>query len=205
MNIKGRKKRKDAAAAADRGLKLLAEHRHEEAYGFLREAVQQFPEEPEIRMHYAHSLLAVRPEDAVSEVKKAIDLSPDDPVRLTRAAGILFGMGHVDTASSYATRARELAPPNFPFMSDLTHLDGHFATREGNYELAEERFRSALEHEPTNEIFAADFARFLSEQGRRSEALAIVEEAVARTERKEPLERLRDELLNQADPLGDQN
>lgn len=200
MNIRGRKKRKEAAAAADQGLRLLGERRHEEAYAFLREAIHQFPDDPDLRMHYAHCLLAVRPEDAVPEVIQAIELGPDEPIRLTRAAGILFGMGRVETARSYATRARELAPPDFPFMSDLIHLDSHFAALEGKDELAEKGFRLALEQEPNSEIFAVDLAKFLSERGRQVEALEIIDEAVVRTERKEPLERLRGELLGEAGP-----
>ena len=171
MTIRSRKNRKKVAVAADQGLKLLAEQRHEEAYRFLEGATRQFPDDPDIRMHYAHSLLAVRPEDAVPEITKAIELGPDEPVRLTRAAGILFKMGQVETARSYATRAKQLAPPGFLFMSYLINLDGHFAALEGLDELAEEHFRLAVEQEPDGEVFAVDLAKFLSERGRREEAL----------------------------------
>lgn len=198
--LRDRKRKKEAAAAADRGLRLLAERRHEEAYAFFDEAVHQFPDEPDIRMHYAHSLLPVRPEDAVPEVIKAIELGPDEPIRLTRAAGILFKMGQIDTARLYATRAKELAPPNFMFMPDLIHLDSHFAALEGKDELAEEGFRLALEEEPSSEIFAVDLAQFLAQRDREAEALEIIDEALMRTKRPEPLERLRSELPGESDP-----
>jgi Flp pilus assembly protein TadD len=194
VRLKGRKQRKEVGAAADRGLRLLAEKRYQEAHEGLAQAVQQFPDDPELRMHYAHTLLAVRPEKAVPEVAKAIELEPNEPIRLTRAAGILFKMGQVETARSHVTHAKELAPPNFMFMPDLIHLDGHFAALEEKNELAEKNFRVAVEQAPTNAIFAVDLARFLSERGQRAEALEVIDEAMARTENKEPLQRLRGEL-----------
>jgi Flp pilus assembly protein TadD len=194
MRIKGRKQRKEVGAATDRGLRLLAEKRYQEAHEFLAQAVQQFPDDPELRMHYAHTLLAVCPEQVVPEVVKAIELGPNEPIRLTRAAGILFKMGQLETARSYVTHAKELAPPNFMFMPDLIHLDGHFAALEEKDELAEENFRLAVEQAPNNASFAADFAQFLSERGQRAGALKVIDEAMARTENTEPLQRLRGEL-----------
>jgi Flp pilus assembly protein TadD len=145
-------------------------------------------------MNYAHTLLAVCPEEAVPEIVKTIELGPNEPIRLTRAAGILFKMGQRETARSYVTHAKELAPPNFMFMPDLIHIDGHFAALEGKDDLAEENFRLAVEQAPNNAIFAADLARFLSDRGRRAEALEVIDEAMARSENKEPLQRLRGEL-----------
>lgn len=198
MNVRGRKKKKEAAAAAARGLRLLAERKHEEAYAFLQEEVQRFPDEPDIRMHYAHSLLAIRPEDAVPEIIKAIEMGPDEPVRLTRAAGILFKMGEVETARSYTTCAKELAPPNFSFKAYLLNLDSHFAALEGKDESAEEGFRLAMEQEPEGETFAVDLAQFLADRDRLPEALEVIDEALPRARRREPLERLRGELVGGA-------
>lgn len=195
MGLRDRKKRKDAAAASHRGLKLLAERRRQEAYDFLGKAVQQFPDEPEIRMHYATSLLAVRPADAVSETKKAISLDPDEPIRLTRAASLLFSLDEIETARVYATRAKELAEPDFSFFPELINLDGNFAALEGKDELAEQDLREAVEQDPSGETFAVDLAKFLSDRDRQEEALAVIDQALPRTPRKEPLERLRSELL----------
>lgn len=195
MHIGGRKKKREAAAAADQGLRLLAKGRRQEAYAFLERAVHRFPDDPDVRMHYADSLLAVRPQDAIPEITKAIELGPDEPIRLTRAAGILFKMGQVETARSYATRAKDLASPDFLFMPYLVNLDSHFAALEGKDDVAEEGFRLAVEQEPDGETFAVDLAKFLSDRDRQEEALAVIDQALPRTPRKEPLERLRSELL----------
>jgi Flp pilus assembly protein TadD len=194
MRIRGRKQKKELAAAKDRALRLLAQKRRQEAHDFLEQAVQQFPDDPEIRMQYATTLLEIRPDDAAPELIKAIELDPKDPIRLTGAAGILFKMGDVETARSYATHAKELAPDDFLFMPELICLDGHFAALEDNDELAEENFRLAVVREPSNAIVAVDLAQFLSERGRRAEALEVIDEAMARTENKEPLQRLQAEL-----------
>lgn len=194
MVLKGRKQRKEVAAAIDRGLRLLAEKRRQEAHDFLEQAVQKFPDDPEIRMHYATSLLAINPEDAVAEAAKAIELDPDEPIRLTRAANMLFNMGQIDQARSYAARAKELARPDFLFYPALLNLDGHFAAIDGNDELAEERLRLAVEREPSGGMLAVDLAKFLAERDRQEEALEVIDEALTLTEHKEPLQRLRGEL-----------
>ena len=200
MNIRERKKRKEAAVAAARGLQLLAERKHGEAHAFLQEDVQRFPDDADIRMHYAHSLLATRPDEAIPEIKKAIETDPDEPVRLTRAAGIVFKLGDVETARSYAKRAKELAPPNFPFEAYLINLNSHFAALEGKDESAEEGFRLAIEQEPDGETFAADLAQFLADRDRLPEALEVIEEALPRAGRREVLERLRGQLLGETEP-----
>jgi len=194
-----KKQKKELAEATRRSLRLVAEGRNEEAYDFLEQAVQRFPEDPAIRLQYATTLLAIRPNEAVSEVIKAIDLDPNEPMRLTGAAGILFKMGDVETARLYATRAKELAPPDFSFMPYLINLDAHFAALEGKDDQAEEGFRDAVEQEPDGEIFAVDLAQFLAKRGRQPEALEIIDTTLPLTKRKEPLERLRSELLGQSD------
>lgn len=200
MKIKGRKQKRELAAATDTSLKLLAEFRAQEAFEYLAEAVQRFPSDPELRLLYGTSLLAVRPEDGVSETIKAIELDPDNPMRLARAAGILFKMGRVDTARSYVARAKRLAPPNFLFAPDLIYLDSHFAALDGNDDVAEKGFRLALKQEPSGEMFAFDLAKFLAERGRRAEALHVIDEALPRAKQREPLDRLRDELLAETEP-----
>lgn len=145
-------------------------------------------------MHYATSLLPINPEAAVAEAVKAIELDPDEPLRLTRAANMLFHMGRTDRARSYAARAKELAKPGFLFYPALLNLEGHFAAIDGNDELAEERLRLALEQEPDGGAFAVDLARFLAERDRKEEALGIIDDVLTLTEHKESLQRLRGEL-----------
>lgn len=200
MNTRGRKTKKELAGAIEQGHKLLAERRDQDAYEFLEKAIRQFPDDPEIRLHWAISLLAVRPQDALPEIAKAIEMDPNEPMRLTRAAGIVITMGDVETARSYATRAKELAPENFPFRVHLLSLDSHFAALEGKDKLAEEGFRRAIEREPDGEMLAVDLAQFLADRDRLREALEVIDEALPRARRRKPLERLRVELLSETEP-----
>lgn len=95
----------------------------------------------------------------------------------------------------YAAQAKELAPSDFLFDAALLNLDGNFAALDGNDELAEERLRLAGEREPSGGMFAVDLAKFLEKRNRRAEALEVIDEALPRTKRPNPLERLRSEIL----------
>jgi tetratricopeptide (TPR) repeat protein len=204
MRIRGRNQSKKLASAIEQGHRLIAAGREQEAYEFLEKGIQEFPDDPEIRLLWGTTLLGVRPQDAAPGIVRAIELGPDEPGRLTRAAGILFKIGQIDTARSYASRAKELAPPDFLLMAYLLNLDSHFAALEGKDELAEAGFRRAIEQEPNSATFVVDLAQFLAERGRRVEALEIVEEALTRAKRKEPLERCRSELLRGSAPPEEQ-
>lgn len=189
-----RRKQKRLEAAIEKGQRLLVEGRYEENFEFLREAVQRFPDDPEIRLLYATSLLEVRPDDAVREAVKAIDLDPDEPIRLTRAASMLFNRGEFDRARSYATRAAELTPSGFLFTAELTSLVGLLGALDGEEELAEEALRAAMELKPDQERLARDLAKFLADRDRTKEAVEVINQALKVTKTKEQLERLRDEI-----------
>lgn len=182
------------AAAIEKGRRFQAEGRYKENQAILEEAVQRFPDDPEIRLLYATSLLEVRPDDAISEAIKAIELDPEEPIRLTRAAGLLFHMAEIETSRSYVTRATELAPTDFPFMPELRNLDGLLAAHDGKDSLAEEGLRAAVASEPAREAFARDLAKFFADRDRAGEAVEVIDQALTVTEEKEKLERLRAEI-----------
>lgn len=191
-------RRLELPVVIEQGRRLLAAEREQRAYEYLEKWIQRFPDDPDLRLLWATSLSEVRPQEAVPEVVKAIEMDPDEPIRLTRAAGIAFTMGDVETARSYATRAKELAPSNFPLQANLLNLDSHFAALEGKDELAEKGFRLAIEQEPDGETFAVDLCQFLADRDRRPEALEVIDEALPHSRRRESLERLRGELLGEA-------
>ncbi len=176
--------------------KLLVEKLDNELVAFMENAVARFPKDPEIRIFYASSLLPFRPEDVPWQVATAIQLEPDNPWRLTRAASMLFGLGEVEAARSYAGHAARLAPEGFEFAPELASLGGVLAAMEGEDVLAEELFRGALEEEPNRPDFALDFARFLADRNRAEEALAIIDSALAVAPHHAKLNSLRDDLSN---------
>lgn len=190
-----RKKDKKLGEVTARSQRFLAEGRHEENLAYLEDGVvKRFPDDPEIRLLYGTALLGVRPRVGLSEIAKAIELDPDDPIRLTRAAHIMYSMKQFDRARSYAKRAKELAPENFVFGPELLSLESNFAALDGNDELAEEGLRLAVEREPKMEALAFDLAKFLVDRGRQREALVVIDEALERTKQKKYLKRLRAEI-----------
>jgi Flp pilus assembly protein TadD len=189
-----RRQRDDRAAAVERGHKLLGSHQEQEAIKFLSGAVQQFPDDPEIRVLYASILLAVRPDDVAAEAAKAVELGPNDPVILVRAGHLLFGRGDRNAARSCAARAKELVQPDFILMSGLLNLEGLLAAVEGRDDLAEEKLRAAWEGDPSFAASAVDLAKFLANRARQVEALEVIDEALKYAKQKVELERLRSEI-----------
>lgn len=155
-------KKRDTWPTIQRGRELLVAGSQDEARAYLAEAVDRFPDSAEIRLLYASTLLAIRPENGVREVRTAIELDPDEPNRLARAADLMFSMARSDESREYASRARELGGSDFLFSPELTRLEADFALQDGDEEAAEKGYRRAVELEPENEALAADLAKFLA-------------------------------------------
>ena len=153
-----------------------------ENFELLEKAVQQFQDDPEIRLLYATILLKFRPDDVASQASKAVDLAPDNPRILVRAGHLMFNRGAVEAARSCAARADELAQPGFVLMSDLANLHGLLDAFDKEYDLAEENFRSAVEGQPDNASFAVDLAKFLAARARPAEAIEVLDRALERTD-----------------------
>lgn len=189
-----RRNQKRLAAAIHRGGTLLVEQRYEEFHQFLQEAVQEFPEDAEVQLLYATSLLDVRPDDVVPEAIKAVELAPNDAMMLTQAASLILNRGDVEAARPYVTRAEELAPEGFIFMAELKGLAGQIRAHDGDDEFAEDALRSAVELKPDQEGLARDLAEFLADRYRMEEAVEVIDRALKLAKKKEQLERLRVEI-----------
>jgi Flp pilus assembly protein TadD len=173
---------------------LLVEGRAEELLTFSEGAVELFPLDPELRLMYALALAPVDREKARWEAARSIQLDTDDPGRLIRAARLMLNLGEADTARSYAARAAQFAPEDFVFAPELNAVGGILAAIAGEFAFAEDALRAAHAAEPDRETFARDLARFLSEQGRRDEAVAILDNAIDAGADADDLERVRDEI-----------
>jgi predicted Zn-dependent protease len=77
---------------------LLATQKKQEAMEFLGEAVQQFPDDPDIRLLYASILLGFSPDKVAAEAARAVELAPDDPVILVRAGHLMLSRREFKTA-----------------------------------------------------------------------------------------------------------
>lgn len=194
MKLKARRHSRKLDAAVKRARKLHISGHPEETFEFLEKAVQQFPEDPEIRLLYATILLVFRPEDVAAEASKAVDLGPNDPLILVRAGHLMLDRGDHEGARSCAARANELAPPDFVLKSGLISLNGLLAARDGEDDLAEERLRLAVKEDPLYSNFAVHLAKFLASRDRQDEAVAVIDQALQRAKQKSDLERLRADI-----------
>lgn len=196
MWLKDRRYKKELSAAIAHSQRLLAEKRHEENLEYLEGGIaERFPDDAEIRLLYGTALLEGDPSAGLSEIAKAITLDPNDSVKLTRAAQIMYDLNQLDHARTYTKRAKDHAPENFLFGPELLNLESKFAALDGKDELAEEGLRLAVEREPKMEGLAIDLAKFLADRGRQDEALGVIDEALTRTRGTKYLERLRAEIL----------
>lgn len=180
--------------AIEQAERLLIERRYAEGLQLLEAAVRRFPRDPELRLLFGTFLVETRPDEAPEQLAEAIRLDVDNPVRLVRAAGMLFALGYVDAASSYAARAIDLTPDGFVLEAEVINLSGLIAAAKGHDELAEEALRDAIELDSSNEFFVRDLARFLAERGRTSEAIAAIDTSVSSVRGPAVLAKLRDEL-----------
>ena len=193
--MKFRRHQKELDRAIAHAGRLLSERRDRENLEFLEEAVQRFPDNAEIQLLYATALLASRPDEVASQVVKAVDLAPDDPIILVRAASLMLNRDETEAARLYTERARQLAEPGFVLEGGLARLEGVLAAFEKKYELAEEKLRFAVETDPEFYTFVRDLARVLETRGRQTEAIEVIDQALPRVNKRDDLERLRRELL----------
>ena len=115
-------RRAELPVAIQQGHKLLAAGREKHAYEYLENAIQRFPNDPELRLLYATSLLAIRPKEAIGEAIKDIELDPDEPVRFTSAAN-LFAKALVERGRQEEALERiEQALPRAKRKEPLEHL-----------------------------------------------------------------------------------
>lgn len=199
MKLKGRRHMKELTAAIVRGRELRKLGRDpEKALEFLGGAIERFPEDPELRLLHATVLSAVRPDDAAAEAAKAADLAPDDPATLVRAGHLLLSSGDRETARSCAIRAERLAKPDFVLMGGLDNLFGLLAAFRGEDDCAEDKLRSAVDREPSNESFAKNLAVFLAERGRLQEGADVLDAALKHVEKKGALEQMRNRMAAEA-------
>lgn len=198
--IKFKSKKQRLAEAIEQGGRLFSAQGgkrayEREAFEFLRRAVWEFPEDPQIRLHYASILLVFRPDDVGQEAAKAVELGCDDPGSLVRAAGLLKFAGQWDDVRSCVARANELAEPDFVLKAGLDNLNGILAAMDHEFDRAEKLFRSATEEEQINAI---DLAKFLAWRNRDAEALEVIDEALKHVGYKFSLERLRSKIAGES-------
>jgi predicted Zn-dependent protease len=156
---------------------LRSEGLDEESERVLRAALSRFPDDPEIHLETAVAILVSAPGEAAELIRRAIQLAPDDPWKLTRSASLMIGLAEYDDARAFVKRALKLRPTDFEYAANLLHLIGVLAWQKGNDELAQSSLETAFEDEPQTPAHGRVLAEFYASQGRPVDALRVLAEA----------------------------
>lgn len=197
MKLGGRRRireRRERAEAVERARDLIIEQDNQATFEFLEDAVERFPEDPELRVSLASIYLEFRPDQVRAEAAKAAELGADNPSIQVRAGHLLLGRGDSDEARECARRARRTVGSDFVLIAGLEGLEGGIAAIDGDEEFAEKRLRSAAEREPEYSAYAVDLVQFLARRSRTEEALEVIDQALETVKERDKLEQLRSEL-----------
>jgi tetratricopeptide (TPR) repeat protein len=152
----------EALVAADRSIALL-------------------PEEPQAHATRASALLALgRFKPALTAAQEAVRLSPRDPAFHAVLAWVAITTWNRKVAEPTGKALLELAP-EWTVAHDVA---GAIALRWGSAKVAEAHFRDAIRLDPMDARAINDLALAISKQGRRQEAIQVLETAA----RANPLE-----------------
>jgi tetratricopeptide (TPR) repeat protein len=162
---------------------LRSEGLDDESEQVLRAALERFPDDPDICLDTAVTLLVSSPDEAAELIRRAIALAPDDPWKLTRSASLMIALAHLDEARAYANRALKLRPDDFEFDADLLRIVGVLAWDKGNYELAQSSLETAFEGDPETPAQGIALAEWYASQGKVVDTLRVI--AVVRKHRPE--------------------
>lgn len=107
--------------------RLLRQDRVNEYRELARGLVDQYPDDPLVRLHYGRALAFVPMgrDESVEQLRRAVGSAPEDPRVLTLAASLMFQAGEFDQAQDYIRRAEPLVKLSaFPYAADLVNLAG---------------------------------------------------------------------------------
>lgn len=177
---------------------LASEALYEENELLLRDALDRFPGEPEVMLSVAASKIYKDPERAQELIGEALEIEPADSELLTRAGLLMFWMERYNEAKELGRRAAENVTEDFTRIGGLGFLVGKLYLVAGEDEKALEPLRQAFEWEPEVYGHGQALAEQLMRRGDDEEAMAVVNETLARFPRDEGLLDLRDQLHGRA-------
>jgi Flp pilus assembly protein TadD len=108
----------------------------------------------------------------------SIEIEPDDPALLVRAARLMFDIGARESTDSISAQAEKLAPPQCLFWPELDNVRGISLALYGDREEAVRRLRAAHDAEPHSARFARDLAILLNALGRAGEAVGVLDRTI---------------------------
>jgi uncharacterized protein HemY len=153
---------------------LVREEQWDDLRELMAQAVEAFPDDPELCLRYAISLSEVSPDEAISYARRAADHSWESPSRLTRCASYLYGLGEIEDAGRYIRAVLPLIDEGFPLIADVFHLIGILAVAKNNSTVADKYLRLAFDVEPAGRDHAYRLAHFLATCGMPGDALDVI-------------------------------
>lgn len=178
MRRRERREERARERCVETARRLVIEGRYEEAEPLIREALARFPDDPELTLELGATILPDDAREAAALLRRAVELRPEHPFVLTRAATCMFGIEQYETAEEYTHRALACAPDDFVLRPDLDLLLGRLAARRGDDEVAVRLLRRAFDADPADESKALMLAGLLEERDSIEDALDVVTRAL---------------------------
>ena len=187
---------RNSAAAADLYFRMAEAYRRKGDLDFcialLRQAKRLLPTNVLVAQALAFSLeSAGHKQAAEAQLKSALELEPNSPLVLNNLAFMLAESGRdLDTALSYARRAKELAPGQVRIADTL----GWVYVKRNMIDEAIAILRDVVQKDPAQAIYRYHLAVALAQKGDRPAAIAELESASTSNPSKEDEQKIR-ELL----------
>lgn len=141
------------------------------------QALKAFPQDAELALSQGIYLMMVDPERAPFQIATAVGLDSTEPWLLAKAAALMLALDEPEAARSYTARAVQFRGTDEALPPVLAFLGGRLAALDGDFPLAEEGLRVAIEWDPRNATYISELAKQLADQGRVPEALALLDRA----------------------------
>ena len=122
---------------------------------------------------------------ALTSFQKAVEKNPDNVTYLTELAHTHYQLKNYDEAIKAYDRLIEMDGEN---EGSYSNSIGNIYNIRKEYERAEFYFRAAIEKNPKLSVVYNNLALMLEEEGKKDEAVAVLEEGIAKSDDREGLE-----------------
>ncbi|MBX3414748.1 MAG: tetratricopeptide repeat protein [Pirellulales bacterium] len=158
-----------------KALTFEEEGRLEDAAAAFAAAMDQQPDNPDVRTGYGRVLVKQKKfESALEQFREAVRLAPNEAVSHQLLGTMLFDMGRYDEAVPELTKSLELNPEKGDAQATL----GRVQARLGNYAESEAAYAAAIRLDAENPAYRYELGNVLLMQNKFSEAIGSLREAL---------------------------
>lgn len=158
----------------NKGKKELERKEYEEAKKTFENMLKHHPEKKESHflLGYTLSFINKSEDEAIANLKKALEMKPDDPEITIMIANILASVNNNEEAEIFYKKALEVEPNKPEFLNYYATLLGKMKRSTE----AEDCYKKAIELKPYNVEYRKNYANLLSEVERNEEADGLIKE-----------------------------